>query len=82
MFLEGVWNLPEDEREQILNGPALSPPEGVIPNFSHPENHNASGLSALAICFTFASLIVPLRVYSKVFCSRKVFFEDGKVPVT
>lgn len=82
MSLEGVWNLPEEEREHILNGPALAPPPGVTPNFLNPENHNAAGHSAIVVCLCFVSILVPIRLYSKLFCLRRIHFEDSKVPVT
>ncbi|KAI1131672.1 hypothetical protein F5Y10DRAFT_275404 [Nemania abortiva] len=55
MSLDQLHNLPEAAQQAILNGPALAPPPGIIPNLDHPPNQNALGLAVTTIS-TYAKL--------------------------
>ncbi|KAI0859321.1 hypothetical protein F4860DRAFT_269929 [Xylaria cubensis] len=62
--------------EAILNGPALRPPPGVVPNFEHPWNLDTIALLTNAVCLTATLLACSIRAYAKLFCIRKVELED------
>ncbi|KAH9905724.1 hypothetical protein F4778DRAFT_802188 [Xylariomycetidae sp. FL2044] len=66
--------------DSILDQPALPPPEGVIPNFSNPKNHNHEARIGIFFCLVLIVVMIPARVYSTVFCMRKVNFEDDANP--
>ena len=59
-----------------LNGPAMAPPPGVVPNFVDPPNLRHIVILVLTLCMTFSAIAVLLRMYTKVFILRKVVFED------
>ncbi|KAI0424248.1 aldehyde dehydrogenase domain-containing protein [Xylaria sp. FL1042] len=65
--------------EIILNGPALQPPPGVVPDFEHPWNLNSVGLLTNALCLTSTLLACSIRVYSKLFCSKKIQLEEASI---
>ena len=60
----------------LLEGPAMSPPPGVTPNFHDPPNLDAFIALTLAVCVTFSTLAVLLRMYTKVFILRALAWED------
>jgi hypothetical protein len=49
--------------QDALDGPALKPPNNVIPNFVHPENEDAVALAALIVCLTLSSTFMFIRGY-------------------
>lgn len=56
--------------------PAIDPPPGVIPNFVNPESR-MQGLIVTAICFTvIAGICVCLRMYTRMFLTRSVGWDD------
>ena len=60
----------------LLEGPAASPPPGVVPNFDDPANLNTLVTLTITLCVTFATLAVLLRMYTKVFILRALAWED------
>ena len=62
----------------LLEGPAMSPPAGVLPNFRNPPNLNLYVTLTIALCISFATLAVLLRMYTKVFVVRVLAWEDCK----
>ncbi|KAI0023352.1 hypothetical protein F4780DRAFT_77269 [Xylariomycetidae sp. FL0641] len=66
-----------EEKEAFLNLPALTPPPGVIPNFDNPPNQDAMVLGVTIFCLVIATIAVAIRAYAKIFCFRKVRYEDG-----
>ena len=61
---------------RLLEGPAMSPPPGVIPNYHDPPNLDAMIALTAAVCVTFGTLAVLLRMYTKVFILRALVRED------
>ena len=59
-----------------LDGPAQASPDGVH-RFDPAPNRNACGLAAASVCLAIATVMVMLRAYSRLFCSRKLGIEDG-----
>ncbi|KAI1504749.1 hypothetical protein F5X99DRAFT_416452 [Biscogniauxia marginata] len=76
MSLDQVFNLALEEKQLILNGPALAPPEGIVPNFENPPNRNDLAEITSITCLTIASVGMLLRIYAKVFCVRRLEIED------
>lgn len=62
--------------DAIMNGPALTPPAGVTPNFQNPPNQNTMARAVTGVCLAVAALLVGLRVYVKVFCTKRCRLED------
>ncbi|KAH9907513.1 hypothetical protein F4778DRAFT_544867 [Xylariomycetidae sp. FL2044] len=67
---------PPAQLEDVLNGPALSPPKGVDPNFEHPWNENGISLFALVLCLTLSTVLLGLRIYVKFFLLKKQHIGD------
>ncbi|PVH98374.1 hypothetical protein DM02DRAFT_468466, partial [Periconia macrospinosa] len=59
-----------------LEGPALQPPPGVIPQFDDPPNKTAMGAGLIIACASVCIIIVAVRIYAKAFCSKKMDVED------
>ena len=66
------------QQRSLLEGPALKPPPGVIPNFVDPPNQTSLGYGILFMCAGLSTLAVVIRLYSKAFCTKKLDIEDGK----
>lgn len=74
--MESFFDLPAQVQEQILNGPALAPPEGTIPNLVDPPNHNGMAIAIAVVCLFFGTSVGLLRAFSRLFVSRKLQLED------
>lgn len=72
--------LTPEQLEALLNGPALAPPDGVMPNFENPPNKNYIAAAVVPLCLTVTTIAVLLRVWARVFLLRKVGLPDGKIP--
>lgn len=72
--------LPPAQQEQILNGPALQPPTGVISNFDNPANGNVLSYSTFGICVFVSVLAVLINTYARFFCIKRAMIEDCKLP--
>ncbi|KAI1345649.1 hypothetical protein F5Y01DRAFT_320551 [Xylaria sp. FL0043] len=79
MSLDQFHSLPEWLQQIILNGPALAPPPGVKPNLDHPPNLNPLGIAITTLCLAVSTIVFALAAYAKVFCVKKVHFEDSLV---
>ncbi|OQE34878.1 hypothetical protein PENCOP_c015G07554 [Penicillium coprophilum] len=60
-----------------LNGPALAPPEGVIPNLDNPPNNNGLAIGVLSACTAIATVCLFIRAYARIWLLRKVQIEEG-----
>ena len=60
----------------LLEGPAMSPPAGVVPDFDNPANFDDYATVCNSLCIAFATLAVVLRMYTKVFILRVLAWED------
>ncbi|KAI1298347.1 hypothetical protein F5Y03DRAFT_386660 [Xylaria venustula] len=58
------------------NSHALKPPLGVQSDFNNPPNDNRQANAGIVICLIIVFISVSLRAYSKLFCVKKVRFED------
>ncbi|KAM0798522.1 hypothetical protein BDR22DRAFT_808975 [Usnea florida] len=57
----------------------MSPPPGVLPDFHNPSNLNVFVALTIALCVTFATVAVLLRMYTKVFILRALAWEDCRL---
>ena len=64
----------------LLEGPAMSPPVGVIPNFHDPPNLDVFVTLTIIFCVAFGTVAVLLRMYTKVFILRALAWEDCRFP--
>ncbi|KAF2836640.1 hypothetical protein M501DRAFT_923261, partial [Patellaria atrata CBS 101060] len=64
-----------------LNGPAMEPPPGVIPNLDNPPNKDAIGYGVFLTCICLSSILVAIRLYAKIICTKLVKKEDYLVVV-
>jgi hypothetical protein len=66
--------LPPEEQASImaalLDGPALEPPPGVIPNFQDPGGKHALGYGITLLGCVLAGIAVLLRFHSRVLLKR------------
>ena len=65
-----------EQLQAILDGPAGTPPAGVMPNFDDPPNLDTVVAVALTLCVTFATSAVFTRMYTKRFLIRAWAYED------
>ncbi|KAI0813405.1 hypothetical protein GGR55DRAFT_575904 [Xylaria sp. FL0064] len=61
---------------EALREPALSPPEGVNPNFEHPPNLNAVAVTGLLVCLILTSAFLFIRIYVKFFKIKQLCIGD------
>ena len=63
--------------QALLNGPAASPPAGVLPNFKNPPQNLPSIFRATAaLTLSFATVAVVIRIYTKRCLIRSMGYED------
>lgn len=56
---------------------ALAPPPGQTSNFIDPPNDNARAYFAFVFSMVLVLSSVSIRVYTKVFCLKKISYQDG-----
>ncbi|KAI0555031.1 hypothetical protein F4679DRAFT_525800 [Xylaria curta] len=76
MSLDQLHFLPPAQQQAILNGPALVPPAGVVPNLDNPPNGNVLCLIIMTILLVIATLVFTLAVYAKLIHIKKLYVED------
>ncbi|KAK3329250.1 hypothetical protein B0H66DRAFT_17417 [Apodospora peruviana] len=74
--MENFTHYPPEVQQKILNGPALTPPPGVIPNFIDPANRNGQAIAVIAVCLFFAACVIVLRLYSRLVVTKRMLPED------
>ena len=67
-----------EQIEKLLNGPSLAPPRGVVPNFVDPDNFHVWFIVTAVVCLTFSTLALAMRIYTKMFITRRTEWEDCK----
>ncbi|OCL08895.1 hypothetical protein AOQ84DRAFT_266597, partial [Glonium stellatum] len=64
-----------------LEGPALAPPPGIVPNFTGPPNQDALGYALLITGLSLSVIAVVIRLYAKIFCvkvrDRRLYVDSG-----
>ncbi|KAI1260125.1 hypothetical protein F5Y18DRAFT_261077 [Xylariaceae sp. FL1019] len=59
-----------------LAAPALTPPDGVTPNFDDPPNLNGVSLAGLLVCLIVATIFLCIRIYVKFWKLRQWHLAD------
>ena len=62
------------ETQALLDGPAGTPPVGVLPTFDDSRNMNIAVI--VGLCLASATLLVLMRMYTKLFLLRSRAYED------
>ncbi|KAI1847096.1 hypothetical protein JX266_006971 [Neoarthrinium moseri] len=60
-----------------LLGPALAPPQGLVPTLGHPSNNNNLALASFIVMMVVSTICVILRGYGKVGLKKKIDVENG-----
>ena len=68
-----------DHLQMLLNGPAGTPPAGVLPNFQDPPNMNSVFIMTLILVEIFGTLAVVMRIYTKACIVRSFVSEDCRL---
>ncbi|RYP22276.1 hypothetical protein DL765_001790 [Monosporascus sp. GIB2] len=68
--------LPPAEQERILNGPALLAPDNEVSDLQNPPNGNDLGLALTVICLVVSTLVLYIRVHTKLFFEKTFRIED------
>ena len=84
MYLDSSGNSPnashtivgESPGEMPGQTPGLKPPPGVIPNFVNPESLRTYWILMMCMCWTFTTLFVALRLYTKLVLTKSHGWED------
>ncbi|KAF2183644.1 hypothetical protein K469DRAFT_727917 [Zopfia rhizophila CBS 207.26] len=66
----------EQQREKLLDLPALQPPPGVKPNFTDPPSLKTATYALSISLFILITVLVAVRVFIKVKVVRKLALED------
>ena len=51
-------------RQALLNGPAMTPPAGVIPNFDNPDTLSIYVIPTIVLAVVFATLALAMRLFT------------------
>ncbi|KAK5634718.1 hypothetical protein RRF57_010431 [Xylaria bambusicola] len=64
------------ELRDLLNGPGLTPPPGVIPNLDNPPSKDMLARCVIGVFLTLGSIFVFLRVYGVLFVLKRRYASD------
>ena len=64
------------ENPAVLQLPALTPPQGTAPNFTHPRNRGPVLVIVNGILLGLMMVFLTIRVYTKLAIIRKVSWDD------
>ncbi|KAF4621716.1 hypothetical protein G7Y89_g14487 [Cudoniella acicularis] len=76
MDYPNISALTPEQHEALLNGPALAPPPGQIPNFNHPDTLSIYVVPTIVLCITFSTLALLMRIYTQRAIARPLYRED------
>ncbi|KAI0023351.1 hypothetical protein F4780DRAFT_729424 [Xylariomycetidae sp. FL0641] len=76
MTPDQLSSLSSEEQAVLLNGPALAPPQGVIPNFENPPNRDAAAQAVNCLGLVISSAVLLLRAYARLCCMKRIQIED------
>ncbi len=66
------------ELQLPLNGPAGSPPAGTTPNLINSPRLRTASIVIMTVGLALSTLAVLMRMYTKAFLIRSVWYEDCK----
>ncbi|KAL1953357.1 hypothetical protein VTO42DRAFT_2978 [Malbranchea cinnamomea] len=61
---------------ELLDSPAMEPPEGVTPNFDNPPNRNTLAIVIITVTLGITTVCFLLRAYYRLYLLRKVQIQD------
>lgn len=67
-----------EQLQMLLNGPAGKPPPGIRPNFVDPPSLNAISTAMNIFEMILVTLVVFMRMYTKLYITRSTCYEDCK----
>ncbi|KAI1078775.1 hypothetical protein F5B20DRAFT_192027 [Whalleya microplaca] len=76
MSLPDLSYLSPAQQAAFLEGPALPPPPGVIPDFDNPSNGNRFSVGIEISCIVVTSVFFTVRLYVSWFVFKKLFLND------
>ncbi|KAI0552506.1 hypothetical protein F4679DRAFT_534337 [Xylaria curta] len=68
--------IPPGQLQSVLDGPAIPPPAGVVPNFDERANGDGIAVFAIFLCTIAASIAFILRIYARFWKLRQQHFGD------
>ncbi|CAI6091643.1 hypothetical protein V2G26_010209 [Clonostachys chloroleuca] len=71
-----VHLLPLEQQEAFFNGPALAPPEGIIPNLEHPPNQNALTHAVTTLLFILSTGFAALHAFTCIARKKQAKWTD------
>lgn len=76
--------LSPQQQRQFYQGPAMTPPDGVVPNFDNPPNKDTMGYGVIIASAVLSTLAVAARLYSRLFVGKmaSLRLEDCKASQT
>ncbi|KAI1805118.1 hypothetical protein F4811DRAFT_561393 [Daldinia bambusicola] len=72
-------NLSPKELEALLNGPALTPPAGVIPQLDNAPNYWVASMAILNFCVVVSTVLVAMRLYTRAIIIRQLNIADYSI---
>lgn len=69
-------SIPPGQLQDVLDRPALLPPEGVVPNFDNPPNKNTLELGVQFTCLGVATIFLLVRFYVRLVVMKKTHLGD------
>ncbi|PQE12570.1 integral membrane protein [Rutstroemia sp. NJR-2017a BBW] len=72
-----LTNAPPDVLLMLNSTPAIPPPDGVSPNFEHPQSRGQLQITVTSVILSIMLLFFINRVYVKVFLIKKARWDDG-----
>ncbi|KAI0828072.1 hypothetical protein F5Y06DRAFT_302371 [Hypoxylon sp. FL0890] len=72
---ENFYSLPPDQQARILDGPAMQPPAGVVPNFDNPPNSSVAAQAVLGLCLALITISLCGRLCIRFFF-KQLFIGD------
>ncbi|KAI1753690.1 hypothetical protein F4782DRAFT_495359 [Xylaria castorea] len=70
-----------EELQALLDGPALAPPPGVVPQFDNPSNLRLATLAVPITSVIVATLVLMMRVYTRISVVHKFNIADYSIIV-
>jgi len=65
-----------EQLQELLNGPSMKPPAGVMPNFVDPANFHVLYIATVVLCLSFATSALFMRIYTKIYIIHKTEWAD------
>lgn len=74
--MDNVFQIRASTLSELLNEPALSPPDGVTPDFTNPPNQNGLAWFVITACVAISTIAFAIRVYGRALSKGLVTLEE------